>query len=70
MSINLNPSGLDQSEVGDSNWVNTQNSNITYLNSTLLKLNSLGDVNVSSQQDFDGLQWGEGAGEWVNVPTI
>jgi len=70
MAINLVPSGLDQSEVGDSNWATTQNNNITSLNSTLLKLNALGDVNVSSPQDFDGLQWDEGAGEWVNVPTI
>jgi len=70
MAINLLPSGLDQSEFGDSNWASTQNANITSLNTTLLKVNALGDVSVSPLQDFDGLQWNEGAGEWVNVHTI
>lgn len=69
MATLLSPSGLYQSVFGDSNWKNTQNSNITLLNSTLLKLNQLGDVNTSSLQNFDGLQWDEGAGEWVNVAT-
>lgn len=70
MSTTLTPSNLVQNEYGDAAWWTTQNANITLLNSTLLKLNALGDVNVSGLANFDGLQWNAGASEWINVTTI
>jgi hypothetical protein len=67
----LSPSGFNAPDIGDTNWSAQDTINWTLLNSTLLKLSALFDVDVTGISDGDILKYNSVSGKWEpKTPTL
>jgi len=69
MTTNLSPSGLRKADTNNvDNWGSTITKyNIDRLNDTLLKVSGMGDVQLTSLQNEDGLVWDSSLQKYKNV---
>lgn len=61
----LSPSGLRVTDTGDPAWLTNVNYNFTLLNSTLLKLGAMQDVNVAGIANGNVLRYDTGTSKWI-----
>lgn len=64
----LSPSGLKTTTAGETDWDGTHDDNFTLLNSTLLKLSALFDVDIAGLNDGDVLVYNGSTRKWEPEP--
>lgn len=70
MATVLSPSGLKTTTAGETDWDGHHDDNFTLLNSTLLKLSALFDVDVTGLNDGDVLVYNGSTKKWEpEAPT-
>ena len=60
----LSPTNLETADYGLPGWVHIFNKNIDLLNSVILKVNQLVDVNADYLPDGGVLTWDASSGKW------
>jgi hypothetical protein len=60
----LNPTQIETADYGVPGWVHIFNKNFDLLNSVLLKVNALGDVDTSYLPEDGILTWNAATGKW------
>jgi len=63
--MTLLSTGLETANYNMPGWEKIYNKNVELLNDTLLKVNALLDVDVSTLQDGQVLTWDAGQSKWV-----